>query len=138
MSAKIQRLQLRPQHFANCPELQTPLNSALVAMQDDISAAVDGVVLLRLQTQAVDVYVNSNAPGTQPWPLRLSNLAKAPLGAVILRVENLTNNGVAGVPTTAVGITTQKVDGGQVLIDFITGLTVGSRYRFHFGVYDGA
>lgn len=138
MTSSIRRLQIRNAAFASCPELQTPLNDALVCLQDNLALATEGVVLLRLQPQAVDLYVDSNTPGSPPWPLRLAKTAGAPIGAVLLRVENLTDSGPSGVPTSAVGITTQRVEGGTVFVDFISGLTVGSRYRFRFGVYDNA
>lgn len=111
------------------------INEALVYLQDQISEANDGVVQLRV-LPPTDVVVDSNTPGTLPWPLRLTQVAGAPLGACLVRVENLTASGVAGVGTTAVAITSQHVEAGTVFIDFISGLTLGARYRFVFGVYN--
>lgn len=131
----IQRLQIRQQHFAKCPELQTPLNDALVAIQDQLAAATEGVVRL-YPLPPVEVVVTSNTPGAGPWPLRLSQVAGSPLGVALLRVENLTTAGTAGVGTVAVSITSQHVDAGTVFVDFVSGLTLNSRYRMVFGVYN--
>lgn len=133
----IQRLQIRGQHFAKCPDLQTPLNDALIAIQDQVSAAVNGVVQL-FPLAPVEVLVSSNTPGTEPWPLRLAQVAGSPLGVALLRVENLTTAGAAGVGTAAVAITSSHVDAGVVTVDFVSGLTLNSRYRMVFGVYQNA
>jgi hypothetical protein len=131
----IHRLQVRATSFVECPTLQVPLNSALITMQEWLSDATDG--LLRLYPlPPVEVVVSSNSPGTLPWPLQLAQVAGAPLGATLIRIENLTTAGSAGVPTSAVSITSQHVEGGTVLIDFISGLTLNSRYRMVFGVYN--
>lgn len=135
MSSPIQRLQIRAANFADCPDLQVPLNSALIQLQDLISDATNGVVVLRI-LPPTEVVVSSNTPGTLPWPLRLSQVAGAPKGATLVRIENLTTAGSAGVPTSAVSITSQHVEAGAVLIDFISGLTLNSRYRMVFGVYN--
>lgn len=131
----IQRLQIRAQHFAKCPELQTPVNDALVAIQDQVSAATDGVVQLR-PLPPVEVTVTSNTPGAGPWPLRLTQVVGSPLGVALLRCENITTPGTAGVGTAAVSITSQRVDAGTVFVDFVSGLTLNSRYRMVFGVYN--
>lgn len=133
----IRRLQIRSDAFAKCPELRTPLNDALIQVQDVISQVVDGLVRLVVLPPA-DILVTSNTPGTAPWPLRLAQVVGSPLGVTILRVENLTTAGSTGVPTTAVTITSQRVDGQTVFVDFISGLTLSSRYRIVFGVYDAS
>ena len=133
----IKRYQIRGDKFHKCPELQEPLNQALINIQNDVSAAVQGVV--RLQAiPPVDVVVSSNSPGELPWPLRLANATGAPLGAALIRIENLTTAGVAGVGVAPVSITSQHIEGRTVLIDFISGLTLGNRYRVVFGVYNNA
>lgn len=131
----IQRLQIRARHFVRAPELQTPLNDALVAIQDQVAVATDGVVQLR-PLPPVEVTVTSNTPGTGPWPLRLTQAVGSPLGVVLLRCENLSTAGTAGVGTAAVSITSQRVDAGTVFVDFVSGLTLNSRYRMVFGVYN--
>ena len=135
MSSPIQRLQLRDTAFAEAPSLRAPLNSALAKLQDHVSDATVGVVQLRVLPQ-VDIVVFNNTPGNQPWPLRLSQVAGSPLGVTLMGVENLTTAGTAGIPTTAVSIVSWHVEGGAVFVDFITGLTLNSRYRFRFGVYN--
>lgn len=111
------------------------LNAAFADLQDQVSDAKDGVLRL-MRLPPVDVVVSSNAPGTPPWPLRLAQVAGSPLGATLIRVENLTTPGSAGVGTAAVSITSQHVEAGTVFIDFVSGLTLSSRYRFVFGVYN--
>lgn len=135
MTSPIRRLQIRAANFKECPELQTPLNNALVVIQDQVAEATDGVVKLRV-LPPTEVVVSSNTPGAGPWPLRLSQVAGAPLGAVLIRIENLTTAGTAGVGTGAVSITSQRVEAGTVFIDFVSGLTLNSRYRMVFGVYN--
>jgi hypothetical protein len=136
MKADIRRLQIRAATWGDPTKQMGALNEALIYLQDQVSGAVDGVVQLR-PLPAVDLVISSNTPGTLPWPLRLSQVAGAPLGATLMRVENLTTPGAAGVGTTAVAITSQHVEAGAVLVDFISGLTLGARYRFVFGVYNG-
>lgn len=131
----IQRLQIRAAHFEGAEKLQGPLNDALVAIQDQLSLAVDGVVKLRV-LPPVDVTVASNTPGTAPWPLRLTQIAGAPLGIALLRIENLSTPDSSGVPTTAVSVTSSRVEAQTVLVDFVSGLTLNSRYRMVFGVYN--
>lgn len=131
----IRRLQIRAATAADPAKLLGAINEAFVYLQDQISEANDGVVQL-YTLPPTDVVVSSNTPGTLPWPLRLTQVAGAPLGACIIRVENLTTPGAAGVGTTAVAITSQHVEAGTVFIDFISGLTLNSRYRFVFGVYN--
>lgn len=123
--------------FRGAPELEQPLSRALDALERDLAAAVVGAARLRL-VPPVDVVVDSNTPGTLPWPLRLSQVARSPLGAILVRVENLTTPGSGGVSTQAVSITSQRVEGGTVFIDFVSGLTLASRYRLVFGVLDGS
>jgi len=134
MSA-IRRLEIRAVHFAKCPELQTPLNSALVYLQDHVAEATAGVVQMRV-LPPLELVVSGNTPGAAPWPIRLSQAVGAPLGVVLIRTENLTTSGPAGVGTGAVSITGQHVEAGTVFVDFISGLTLGSRYRMVFGIYD--
>ena len=135
MRADIRRLQIRASTWATEDRSLGAVNEALAYLQDQVSEAVDGVVQL-IPLRPVDVVVTSNTPGNLPWPLQLSQVAGAPLGATLMRVENLTTSGSAGVGTTAVSITSQHVEAGTVFIDFISGLTLNSRYRFVFGVYN--
>lgn len=135
MKAEIRRLQIRATTWADDEKVLAAVNEALLYLQDQVSDAVDGVVKLR-RLPPVDVVVSSNTPGTLPWPLRLAQVAGAPVGATLFRVENLTTAGAPGVGTAAVSITSQHVEAGTVFIDFISGLTLGSRYRFVFGVYN--
>lgn len=131
------RLTIRPEAFKEAPSLQGALVDVLFRMQDDLGAAVDGLVRLRVLEPLVLV-VASNTPGTAPWPIRLAHVARAPLGVTLLRLENLTTQGAAGVPTSAVSITSQRVEGDTVFVDFVSGLTLSSRYRLRFGVYDAS
>lgn len=135
MKPHIRRLQIRAATWAD-PEMQVSLiNQALIYLQDQVSAMADGVIQL-IRLPPVDVVVSSNTPGTLPWPLQLSQVAGAPIGATLMRVENLTTSGSVGVGTAGVSITSQHVEAGTVFIDFISGLTLSSRYRFVFGVYN--
>lgn len=131
----IKRLQIRAANFKSCPELQDALNQALADVQDDIAVRLDGVVQLHL-LPAMDYVISSNSPGTPPWPIRLAQVAGAPIGASLIRLENLTTPGSTGVPTTSVSITSQHVEAGTVFVDFISGLTLNSSYRMVFGVYN--
>jgi hypothetical protein len=133
----IKRFQIRKDKFKDCPDLQEPLNQALVNIQDDLAAAVDGLVKL-LVLPAVDLVVSSNTPGTSPWPLRLGPVAGSVMGIALLRVENLTTSGSNGVPTSAVSVTSMHVEGGQILVDFVSGLTLNARYRLRFGAYSAS
>jgi len=129
------RYRIQSDKFEGCPALEQPLMSVLASMQQDLATGVAGVARLRALPQ-VDLLVASNTPGTDPWPLRLTQLAGAPLGALLLAVENLTTPGSAGVPTSAVTITSQHVEAGTIFVDLITGLTIGQRYRLRLGVLD--
>ena len=133
---RIDRVEINASNFKDCPDLRQPLNDALYQLQLQASQAGDGVVRLRLFPRAVDVHISGVTPGAAPWPLKLAQLAGSPLGAVILRVQNLTDPGPSGIPTDAVAITSQRVDGGAVIVEFISGLTVDNTYRFQFGIYD--
>jgi hypothetical protein len=108
----------------------------LLSMQADLARAVSGFARMHV-LPAVDVVVVSNTPGNSPWPLRLSQVAGSPIGVIICRIENLTTPGSTGVPTSAVAITSQRVEGGTVFVDFISGLTIGQTYRIVFGELDG-
>lgn len=132
----IRRFQIRADKFKNAPELQSPLNDALARLQDSVSQAVDGVVKLSL-LPPVDLLVTSNTPGIGCWPLRLAQVAGAPIGIALIRVENLTTAGSNGVPTGGVSVTSFRVDGETLLVDFVSGLTLNSRYRLVFGAYNG-
>ena len=134
--SKSTRYRIQPDKFENCPGLEQPLMSVLLSIQDDIALSQQGVVKLR-RLNPVDVYVSSNTPGTDPWPLRLTQVAGAPLGILLIRCENLTTPGSNGVPISAVSITSQRAEGGTLFVDFISGLTVGQKYRLVFGVLDG-
>jgi hypothetical protein len=131
------RFQIRSENFEGAPKLQEPLNAALSALQLQSATAGEGLVKLRV-LEPVDILVVSNTPGNAPWPLRLAQVARAPLGVLLLRVENLTTQGAAGVPTSAVAITSQRTEAQTVFVDFIAGLTLNSRYRLRLGILDGA
>lgn len=131
------RLTLRPEAFREAPSLQGALVDLLFRLQDDIVEATDGLVRLRVLEPLV-VEVKSNTPGNAPWPLRLAQVARSPLGATLLTWENLTTQGAAGVSTTAVAITGQRVEAETVFVDFVSGLALSSRYRLRFGVYDAS
>lgn len=133
----IQRLRIQESGFAESPSLQVPLNAALASLQDQVAAATQGVVKL-FPLPAIDVRIDSNTPGTTPWPIRLSQVAGAPLGVTLLRIENLTTPGSNGVPTSAVSVTSFRAEAGTVFVDFVSGLTLNSRYRMVFGVYDAS
>lgn len=131
------RLTLRPEAFREARSLQGPLVDLLFRLQDDLVSATNGVVRLRVLKPLV-VDVASNTPGNAPWPLRLAQVARSPLGATLLSVENLTTQGAAGVSTTAVSITSQRVEAETVFVDFVSGLALNSRYRLRFGVFDAS
>lgn len=133
----VRRLTIRGDKFKNAPELKEPLNDALISIQDQLSQAVDGVLRLRL-LPPVDLRVDSNTPGTAPWPLRLAQVSSAPVGIALLRVERLDSTGSTGVPTTPVSVTSFRVEAQTLLVDFVSGLTLNGRYRLVFGAYDGA
>lgn len=132
MSGGIQRFQIRQTHFKGCEDLQSPLNEALVRLQDQVATATAKATLMELVT--AEVLVSSNTPGTAPWPLRIAQVVGAPRGVLLLSVQNLTSPGVTGVGTAAVSITSQSSDGISMFVDFISGLTLNSRYRLVFGV----
>jgi hypothetical protein len=131
------RFQIRSENFEGAPKLREPLNAALSALQLQSAAAGAGLVRLCV-LEPVDILVVSNTPGNAPWPLRLTQVARAPLGVLLLRLENLTTQGAAGVPTSAVAITSQRTEAQTVFVDFISGLTLNSRYRLRLGILDGA
>jgi hypothetical protein len=132
---KLARFRIGSQAYRECPSLEEPLSDALNGLQRTISTLTEGLVRMRVLAPLV-VDVASNTPGTAPWPLRLAQVASSPVGVVILGAENLTTSGAAGVPTSAVSITSQRYEGETLFIDFISGLTLSSRYRFRFGVFD--
>ena len=131
----VRRLTIRSDKFKNAPELQVPLNDALIALQDQLSQAVDGVLKVTA-LPPVDLLVASNTPGTSPWPLRLAQVAGAPLGVSLVRVERLDSTGSTGVPTSAVSVTSFRVEAQTLLVDFVSGLTLNGRYRLVFGVWN--
>lgn len=132
MSGGIQRFQIRSSSFEGCEALQLPLNEALVQLQDLVATATAKATQMELVT--ADLLVTSNTPGAGPWPLRIAKVTGAPRGVLLLSVQNLTSPGVTGVGTSAVTITSQSNDGSTVFVDFISGLTLNSRYRLLFGV----
>jgi len=134
MSGGIQRLQIRAANFVGCEGLQSPLNNALVILQDLVADATAKAT--QIAVVDVDLLVTSNTPGTDPWPLRIAQAVGSTLGVVLLQVQNLTSPGVTGVGTAAVSITSQRSDGGTLFVDFISGLTLNSRYRIRFGVFN--
>ena len=130
------RYRISPDKFKDCPDLEQALMHVLLSMQTDLVRAVTGLSRMHV-LPALDVVVSSNTPGTSPWPLRLSQVAGSPVGVLICRIENLSTPGSSGVPTAAVAITSQRVEGGTVFVDFVSGLTVGQTYRIVFGELDG-
>jgi hypothetical protein len=135
MSSPIQRLQLRDAVFKEPTMLRAAINRALAELQDLVSDATVGVTQLRVLAP-VEVVISSNTPGTLPWPLRLSQAAGSPAGIALMAIQNLTTAGSAGIPTTAVSVTSWHVEAGTVFADFVSGLTLNSRYRLTFGVYN--
>jgi len=132
---RLQRFRIGSQAYAECPSLEEPLSDALSGLQRTIAGLTEGLVRMKVLEPLV-VDVKSNTPGNAPWPLRLCQVVSAPLGVLLLRVENLTTQGFAGVPTSAVSITSQRYEGETLFVDFVSGLTLSSRYRLRFGVLD--
>jgi len=131
------RYRISPDKFKDCPDLEQPLMHVVLSMQQDIARLAGDITRMHV-TMPMDLVVTANTPGSAPWPLRLSQVTASPIGATIMRIENITTPGASGVPTSAVAITAQRVESNTVFIDFIAGLTVGQKYRLVFGVYDAS
>lgn len=132
---KLQRLRIGSQAYRECPSLEEPLSDALAGLQGTIADLTDGLVRMRL-LQPLVVDVKSNTPGSDPWPIRLVQIVSAPVEVRLLNAENLTTQGAAGVPTSGVGVTAWRCEGQTLFVDFVSGLTLNSRYRLSFGVLD--
>lgn len=131
------RYRISPDKFKDCPDLEQSLMHIVLSIQQDIARLTNDVTRIHA-TNPLDLVVTANTPGSAPWPLRLPQVAASPIGAVIMRIENITTQGASGVPTSAVAITAQRVEANTVFIDFIAGLTIGQKYRLVFGVYDAS
>lgn len=123
--------------FSSLERLEKPLNDTLLGL------ALRLAVLEELPRVDVigpyDVVIDSNTPTAAPWPLRLSvPSGRAPVGVFLLKSDNLTTPDVGGI-STAIGQAACQwnYDGSTLLISFVSGLTLTSRYRLTFGVIYG-
>jgi len=119
--------------FFRQPEtIEEPLNRSLGDFDGRILALESSA---RIDvTQPLDVIIASNTPGNAPWPLRIGQQRGQPAGVIVLRADNLTTAGTAGVSTTAIAAPQWYCENGAVLVHFVSGLTLSAQYRLVFGV----
>lgn len=119
--------------FFKKPEtIEEPLNRSLGDLDARVSLIEESA---RIEvTEPLDVIIGSNTPGNAPWPLRIGQQRGQPVGVVVVRADNLTTAGTAGVSTTAIAAPQWYCENGSVLVHFVSGLTLSSKYRLVFGV----
>jgi hypothetical protein len=126
--------QLRNECYKEAPSLQGPLNDLLQEHGDQLELLRAQVQVSVLASPVVNIGPAST-PSTQPWPIRLGQVPGSVVGVSLVNAENLTTPGVAGVSTSAIALNGWSADGGTVLVRFVTGLTLLSKYRLTFAVY---
>lgn len=131
------RPQLRAQDFAGAPNLQGPLNDALMGLSLRLDAleTVAGLLVL----PPVDIKTGGTVtPSVAPFPIRLGVPAGfTPVGLLLLRVEPLTGSPPSNIPSSSCFPWWRPTQADSLELLYVGGLSASTSYRLTLGALRG-
>lgn len=109
------------------------VNAALVRLQADFEKFRTETKYKVTMLEPWEGVTAAALPGA-PWPLRLSGIPGGVRGCFLARAESMAVSDNGGATTSPVSLQAWSVDGGTLLIHYVTNLVAGNRYRLTFGV----